>query len=136
MIRILKIAAKGCSGIVNITSKVQKIVDKEGVRNGIVNLFVVGSTGSVTTCEDDPNIYKDIREVLEEIAPYDKDWRHHQTWGDKNGASHIRATMFGPSLTIPIVDGKLVLGTWQQIILINFDTKDRERKVAVTIFSV
>ena len=105
---------------------------REKFENGVVNLFIIGSTASVTTSEADENLYQDLKEVLEKIAPYKKDWRHHQTWGDDNGASHLRASLIGPSLTVPVVNGKLFLGSWQRIVLIDFDTKPRRREIVFT----
>jgi len=131
--QILEIATKGYSDIVEITSSVADIVSKSKIKNGLCHLFVIGSTASSTTCENDTNIFEDIREVLEEIVPYKKNWRHHKTWNDDNGAAHIRASMLGPDLTIPISNGQLILGTWQSIILIECDTRGRGRKIAVTI---
>ncbi|PIR08529.1 secondary thiamine-phosphate synthase enzyme [Candidatus Gottesmanbacteria bacterium CG11_big_fil_rev_8_21_14_0_20_37_11] len=130
--KILEFHTKGHTDIIDITAEVQDILDKENVRNGVVHLFVIGSTAALTTCESDERVYDDIKEVLEKIAPYKKNWKHHQTWGDDNGASHIRASLFGPSLTIPVSEGKLVLGTWQKIILLDFDTSSRMRKVVLS----
>jgi len=130
---ILTIETKGQNDIVEITDKIQDIVSRKGVENGIVNLFVIGSTASITTAEDDKNLYLDIKDVLETIAPYGKKWAHHKTWGDDNGAAHIRATLLGPNLSVPIEKGKLILGTWQKIVLLDFDTRERKREIVVSI---
>ena len=129
---ILTFQTKGNTDIVDITDKVMEVVRKEKVKEGIVNVFVKGSTASVTTIEADDNLYEDLREVLEKLTPMGKDWRHHQTWGDNNGGSHLRAALFGPSVSIPVINNKLSLGTWQKIVLIDFDTSAREREVIVT----
>ncbi|MBM3282914.1 YjbQ family protein [Candidatus Gottesmanbacteria bacterium] len=126
------IKTKGDTDIIDITNKVSEIVSQEKVSAGVVNVFVKGSTAVLTTIEADENLYNDLREVLEKIIPVKKDWRHHQTWGDDNGGSHLRAAFFGPSLTVPVTDGKLILGTWQKIVLIDFDTTPRQREITVS----
>jgi len=131
----LEFSTKGNTDILEITGEIQKIIDKKKFINGICHLFVIGSTAALSACEDDSNLFEDIKEVLEQIAPYDKNWKHHKTWGDDNGAAHIRATIIGPGLTMPVSGGKLVLGTWQKIILIDFDTGPRTRKITVTLVS-
>lgn len=127
----LKIQTKGNTDIIDITKKVQDLINKENFKKGLIHLFVIGSTCSLTTCEDDPNLYKDLKEMFEKIAPYKKDYHHHQTWGDDNGASHLRASLLKQSLTVPVTNSRLFLGTWQKIILIDFDTKPRTREVLV-----
>lgn len=131
--KILEINTRGFTDIIDITDKVQEIIHNEKIKTGVCHLFVIGSTAALTTCEADENLYEDIREVLENIAPYKKNWRHHQTWHDDNGAAHIRATILGPSLTVPVANGKLTLGIWQKIILIDFDTGPRTRKIIVNL---
>jgi secondary thiamine-phosphate synthase enzyme len=130
--RILTFQTKGNTDIVDITDKVIEVVKKEKVKEGVVNIFVKGSTAAVTTIEADDNLYEDLREVLEKLVPMGKNWRHHQTWGDDNGGSHLRAALFGPSVSIPVINNKLSLGTWQKIVLIDFDTSVRRREVIVT----
>lgn len=127
----LKTSAK--DEIVDITSKVQEAVSRSNVKDGLACVFVVGSTAAVTTVEHEPGLVADLREALERLYPKDKDYEHHQRWGDGNGHSHIRASFVGPSLTVPISDGKLVLGTWQQIVFLEFDNKPRSRQIAVQI---
>lgn len=129
---ILTFQTKGHTDIIDITKEVEKVVEKEKIKEGVVTVFVKGSTAAITTIEADDNLYKDLKEVLEKIAPMGKDWRHHQTWGDDNGGSHIRAAIFGPSLSIPIINGRLYLGTWQKIVLLDFDTSSRRREVLAT----
>jgi len=132
--KTVEIQTKGHTDIINITPKIQKIIDDEKVKNGVCHLFVIGSTASITTCENDEQLFEDLKEVLQQIAPYKKNWRHHQTWGDDNGAAHIRASLLGPNLCLPIENGKLILGTWQSIVLLDFDTGPRTRKIAITFF--
>jgi len=129
---IIKIPTKGHTDIIDITDKVAEVVEKEKTKGGIVNIFVKGSTAAVTTIEADENLYDDLREVLDKIMPMGKNWKHHQTWGDDNGGSHLRAALFGPSVTVPVADGRLILGVWQKIVLIDFDTSDRIREVIIS----
>lgn len=131
----LTISTQGNTDIIDITEKVIETIEKGKVSEGIVNIFVKGSTAAITTIESDKNLYDDLREVLEKIIPQDKDWRHHKTWGDNNGAAHLRAALIGPSLSVPIVDGQLVLGTWQRIVLLDFDTVPRNREIIINILS-
>jgi secondary thiamine-phosphate synthase enzyme len=119
--------------IKNITDDVSKAIKESKIKEGIVNIFVSGSTASISTMEFEPNLVKDIEKAMERIAPSDIEYEHHKTWGDENGKSHVRATIVGPSLTVPFKDGKLLLGTWQQIVLLDFDVPKRERKVVVQI---
>jgi len=118
---------------VDITGRVQEIVSKSKVKDGLACVFVVGSTAAVTTVEHEPGLVSDMQEAMERLYPRDKDYEHHRRWGDGNGHSHIRASFVGPSLTVPIADGKLVLGTWQQIVFMEFDNKPRSREVAVQV---
>ena len=129
--KTFSIKTKGLTDAIDITEKVQDSLPKN--KNGLVNVFVKGSTASISIIEGDPNLYEDLKEALEVFSPYKKDWKHHQTWeNDDNGASHLRATMFGPSETVPFQDGKLLLGQWQRIVLIDFDTGPRTREVVIT----
>lgn len=127
----LKTAAR--DEIVDITDKVQEIVSKSKVEHGLACVFVVGSTAAVTTVEHEPGLVSDMKEAMERLYPKDIDYEHHQRWGDGNGHSHIRASFVGPSLTVPIVEGRLLLGTWQQIVFMEFDNKPRSREVAVQV---
>lgn len=129
----LLIKTKGFSDIKDITSEVQKVVLKSGTKNGLVNIFAVGSTASITTVEYEPALVEDVRECLEKFASSTMHSRHSQTWGDDNGFSHIRATFMGPGLTVPVSEGKLVLGTWQQIVVIDHDNRPRSRKIFVQV---
>jgi len=119
--------------IEDITPQVERAVQDSELQAGIVTLFCPGSTGGLTTIEYESGVVADLQQVLDEIAPPDRDYRHHLRWGDDNGASHIRAALVGPSLTIPFVEGRLTLGTWQQIVFLNFDTHARARRVVLQI---
>lgn len=130
--KTFSVKTKGFTDIIDITGQIEELLKKESVKSGVVTVFVQGSTAAVSAIEADPNLYEDMRKVLENIAPYKKDWKHHKTWGDDNGAAHIRATMFGPSETIPFENSKLLLGQWQRIVLMDFDTGPRTREVVVS----
>lgn len=131
---ILTFQTKGNTDIIDITGEVIECAKKSKVMDGIASLFVKGSTASLTTIEADENLYQDLKEVLDKLIPMNKDWKHHRTWGDLNGGSHLRASIIGPSLNIPIKNNRLVLGTWQKIVLIDFDTLPRTREVFVNCF--
>ena len=118
--------------IVNITREVEEIVFKTGVKNGIVNVFIPGSTGAVTTLEYEPGLLKDLPNALERMAPKNASYEHEKTWHDGNGRSHVRASIIGPSITIPIKDGSLRLGTWQQLVFVELDVRPRSRRIIVT----
>ena len=127
------IDTKGFSDIKDITGKVQDIVVKSGIKNGLVNIFAVGSTASITTIEYEPALEADMKEQLEKFASHTMKSRHSETWGDDNGFSHIRATFMGPGMTAPISDGNIVLGTWQQVVVIDHDNRPRSRKIFVQV---
>lgn len=127
------VRSKGFCDIIDITDKVSLAVRKSEIKNGIAVIFVPGSTAAITTLEANAGLEDDLKEVLEKIAPQNKTYHHDEKWGDGNGFSHIRASLFGPSLTIPIVQGELILGTWQQIVLCDFDNRARERKIVIQI---
>ncbi len=103
------------------------------IQNGAVTIFCIGSTGSITTMEFESNLSRDVSEFLERIIPLDRDYHHHKTWGDFNGGSHLRAMFLGPSLTVPFVEKRLTLGTWQQIVYLNFDRIEKTRKIVLQI---
>lgn len=123
----------GLSDIHDITARVRDIIEQSGIQNGLVTVFAVGSTASVTTIEYEPALVEDMRDKLEEFASRTMQSRHSQTWGDDNGFSHIRATFMGPGLTAPVSDGTVVLGTWQQICVIDHDNRPRTRKIFVQV---
>ena len=117
----------------DITEVVARAVDDSQRASGIVTVFVVGSTAAITTIEFEPGAVADFNAMLEKLAPRRGEYEHHLRWGDDNGSSHARAALLGPSLTIPIVDGKLTLGTWQQIMLLELDTRPRDREIVIQI---
>lgn len=127
------ISTEGFTDIKDLTSEVKKKVKESGIKEGIITLFVPGSTGALTTIEFEPNLCKDFKEIFEKLIPYSASYHHEKTWGDDNGPSHLRASLVGPSLTIPISNGNLTLGTWQQIVFIDFDTTPRRREIILKI---
>ncbi|MET1124928.1 MAG: secondary thiamine-phosphate synthase enzyme YjbQ [Archaeoglobaceae archaeon] len=121
------------NGMADITEEVQRFVRESGIEEGAVVVFNIGSTGAITTIEFEPGLQKDFPRIMDRIAPYGEHYEHHKTWGDDNGSSHVKASIVGPSIVVPFKDGKLLLGTWQQIVVVNFDTRRRRRKVAIQI---
>src|SRR3990167_787607 len=119
----IRLKTKGDGDLVNITEEVSSILARSKIKEGSVTVFVVGSTAAITTFEYEPGLIKDIRDLYEKIVPSNKHYSHDETWGDANGFSHLRAALQGPSLTVPFEKGKLVLGTWQQIVLAEFDNR-------------
>jgi secondary thiamine-phosphate synthase enzyme len=117
----------------DVTPHVADAVAKSAVSAGTVTVFVVGSTAAVTTIEFEPGAVSDFNRLFDQLAPRDAEYRHHLRWGDDNGSSHVRAALLGPSLTVPVVAGELTLGTWQQIILVEFDTQPRRREVVIQV---
>ena len=130
---IVHLETKGHCDVLDITPQVKTAVKDSGLRDGIATVFCPGSTGALTTIEHEPGAVHDLKEILDEIAPPDRDYRHHLRWGDDNGHSHVRAAMLGPSLTVPVVEGALTLGTWQQIVFIDFDTRARSRRLVLQL---
>ena len=128
-----KIKTRGFNDIIDITDQISDLVKKSEVNDGICLISCPGATTGITTIEADPNLLEDFKEFLEKIIPSDRTYRHDETWGDKNASSHIRSALIKPFLTVPIEDGKLILGTWQQIVLIDFDNRPRERQIIVKI---
>lgn len=130
----LQIPTKGNNHVLDITEDVAGAVEKSGIKDGVVTIFNVGSTAGITTTEYEPGLVNhDLKAMFEKIAPANGRYKHEETWHDDNGHSHIRASLLGPSLSVPVVNGKLTLGTWQQIILIDFDTRARTRTVICQI---
>jgi secondary thiamine-phosphate synthase enzyme len=129
----LKISTQGNSELLDITEKVSTVLHCQKIKEGNVTVFVVGSTASVTTTEYEPGLKKDIPEMLERLAPSNMPYHHNNTWGDGNGHAHVRASFLGPSIVIPFSDGKMLLGTWQQIVLIDFDTRPRTRDIVIQL---
>ena len=129
----LRVTTSGQGDAHDITDDVRRAIVERGVSNGIVTVFVVGSTAGITTIEFEPGAIADLNRLFDRLAPRGADYQHHLRWGDDNGSSHVRAALLGPSLVVPFVDGKLTLGTWQQIMLIELDTRARQREVIVQI---
>ncbi len=127
------ISTKGRSDIIDITSKIDELVKKSKIKEGMTIVFVSGSTAAITTMEYEDGLIEDMKEFFEKLAPEDFDYKHHKRWVDHNGAAHLKAALIGPDLVVPIEDGKLCLGTWQQIVLIDFDERPREREIIVKI---
>jgi secondary thiamine-phosphate synthase enzyme len=121
----------GFCDIIDITAKVREHLEKESIQNGLATLFVSGSTAALTTIEHEPGLIQDLKEFVEKIVPSDRRYHHDDRWGDDNGFSHLRASLFGPSLAVPIEHGQLRLGTWQQIVLLDFDNRARTREITV-----
>ena len=121
----------GFCDIIDITAKVRQHLEKSRIQNGLATLFVSGSTAALTTIEHEPGLIQDLKEFVERIIPSDRRHHHDDRWGDDNGFSHLRAALFGPSLAIPIEQGRLCLGTWQQIVLLDFDNRPRTREITV-----
>jgi secondary thiamine-phosphate synthase enzyme len=129
----ISLSTKGFCDIQDITSPVSAIVGKSRVQNGTVTIFCKGSTGAVTTIEYEGGVLEDLKKAIERIAPSNIPYAHDQRWGDGNGFSHVRAALLGPSLTVPILQGSLGLGTWQQIVFIDFDNRGRRRNILVQV---
>ena len=126
----IQVITSGNAEVIDVTQDVEKSVQKSKIKNGIACINVMGSTGAITTCEYEPGLVEDIRELFDRLIP-EGPYKHDKMWGDGNGHSHLRSSLIGPSLTIPIVKGDLALGTWQQIIFIDFDNRHRERKLII-----
>jgi secondary thiamine-phosphate synthase enzyme len=129
----ISLSAKGFTDVVEITGEVADIVTSGTIRDGIVTVFVPGSTAGVTTIEFESGAVSDLRDAVERLFPRGIRYAHDARWGDGNGFSHVRSAMLGPSLTVPISDKKLLLGTWQQIVLVDFDNRPRRREVIVQV---
>lgn len=130
----IRVKTKGNNHVVDITQEVSEAVCKSGTENGVVTVFAAGSTAGITTTEYEPGLANyDLEAAFEKIAPKNARYEHEKTWHDDNGHAHVRASLLGPSLSVPIVDGRLTLGTWQQIILIDFDTRTRDRTIICQI---
>lgn len=119
--------------MIDLTEKISNLVAKSGITNGNATIFVSGSTGSVTTIEFEPGLIHDFPEMLKRIAPKNLDYGHEKMWHDGNGHSHVKASLLGPSLTIPFIDSQLCLGTWQQIIFLELDTRSRNRDLILQV---
>jgi secondary thiamine-phosphate synthase enzyme len=128
------VSTKGDSQVIDITRQVGRIVAESGMRQGMLVVFVVGSTAAITTTEAEPGLMThDLKAFWERLAPEDDYYKHEETWHDDNGHAHVRASALGPSLALPVIGGQLPLGTWQQIVLLDFDTRPRRRELIVQI---
>lgn len=129
----INVSTKGFNDVVDITDEVKKIVKNSKIKDGIVSLFIPGSTATITTIEYESGLVEDIKVALEKVAPMKGYYKHEEAWHDGNGYAHIRAALMKPSISVPIEDGELSLGSWQQVVLIDFDNRARERKIIVKI---
>ena len=129
----ISLSTKGFGDILDITHHVDAMIDRSKIENGLVTVFCPGSTGAVTTIEYESGVLRDLQRAIEKIAPSDIPYEHDRRWGDGNGFSHVRAALMKPSLSIPMVKGRLALGTWQQIVFIDFDNRRRERNILVQV---
>ena len=122
---------KGNGDLIDITADIAKALRQSGLKTGTVTVFNIGSTAAITTFEFEPGLIKDVQDLYEKLIPSKKHYCHDETWGDANGFSHLRAALQGPSLAIPFENGELLLGTWQQVVLAEFDNRPRQRQVVV-----
>lgn len=123
----------GAGDIIDITSKLERAVRESGLNSGTVTAFVPGSTGGITTIEYEPGLLKDLPELMEKLIPSDRPYQHNETWHDGNGFSHLRSALVGPDITVPFTGGKLLLGTWQQVVFLEFDNRPRRRHIIFQI---
>jgi secondary thiamine-phosphate synthase enzyme len=129
----ISFGTKGFSDIIDLTDAVGGVLKRSKIENGLVTVFCPGSTGAVTTIEYESGVLKDLQRAIEKIVPSNIPYDHDRRWGDGNGFSHVRAALMKPSLTVPLIKGKLSLGTWQQIVFIDFDNRSRDRNIVVHI---
>jgi len=129
--RYIKLKTKGNSDIIDITPDLKKITEEEKLKDGIIFLSVIGSTAALTTMEYESGLIKDLKDTCESLMPYKADYAHNFTWSDDNGHAHLRSSLIKTHLFVSVTSGKLDLGTWQQIVLIDFDTRPRDRKIVI-----
>lgn len=129
----IQLHSEGEGDIIDVTEQLLNIVKVSKIKNGIITVFVSGSTAAVTTIEYEPGLVHDFPEMLSRLVPKDIEYEHDNTWHDGNGHSHVRASLIGPSITIPIINGKLTLGTWQQVVLLEMDTRSRNRTLILQL---
>ena len=133
----LRFQTQGHNHIVNITDSISQVISESGMSEGNVLISAVGSTTGITTLEYEPGLVnQDVNEMFELFAPYKKAYKHNETWHDDNGAAHLRSTLTGTSMTVPFIDGQLILGTWQQVVFMDFDTRPRDRTVVVQLMGI
>ncbi len=131
--KYINVQSKGENNIIDLTDKISEKIKESQISSGIVTVFVTGSTGALTTIEYEPGLLKDFPDMLSRIAPNELNYEHEQMWHDGNGRSHVKASLIGPSLTIPFNDENLLLGTWQQVVFVELDTRGRERNITLQI---
>ncbi len=131
--RTIELQTQGHADMHDLTSRVGDHVQESGVTSGVVTVFTSSSTSALTTIEYESGALHDLRRALDEIAPPDREYRHNLRWRDGNGHAHLRAALIGPSISVPIIDGRLALGTWQQILFIDFDVRPRHRGIVVQV---
>lgn len=131
--QVYRFSTEGDGAVVDLTGALESALAESGVTAGQLVVFVPGSTGAVTTIEYEPGLIRDLPEFFERIIPKETVYHHDATWGDGNGFSHLRAALVGPSISIPICGGKMTLGTWQQVVFLEFDNRERERKITISI---
>jgi secondary thiamine-phosphate synthase enzyme len=129
----IKFQTKGEVDILDITKQVNKVIQETTIKDGIATVFCPGATGAITTIEYEPGLIEDLPNALEKFAPKNAYYKHHELWRDGNGHSHVRASIMGPSLTVPFNDKRLILGTWQQLVFVELDVKPRNRQIIVQI---
>ena len=129
----ISLSTRGFSDIIDITDKVLSVLKRSNIGNGLVTVFCPGSTGALTTIEYESGVLRDLKQALEKMAPSNIPYEHDRCWGDGNGFSHVRAALMKPSLTVPLIEGRLTLGTWQQIVFIDFDNRSRQRDLIVQV---
>ena len=129
--KYIEFNTSGNSESIDITSRLRDALDETELQNGIVTVFVPGATGALTTVEYEPGLVQDMEELWEKLIPSSKSYHHDRTWGDGNGHSHLRSTLLGPSLSVPFCSGAFTLGTWQQVIFIDFDARSRTRRLVL-----
>jgi secondary thiamine-phosphate synthase enzyme len=127
----ISLSTKGYNDMHDVTQDIVQKLSENNMQNGVVTIFVPGSTGGLTTIEYEPGLERDFGELMERIAPHGPTYHHDARWGDGNGFSHVRASLLGPSLSVPIADGRMTLGTWQQIVFIDFDNRSRARTLMI-----
>ncbi|MDH5682565.1 MAG: secondary thiamine-phosphate synthase enzyme YjbQ [Spirochaetota bacterium] len=125
----IRFSTHGKVDVIDLSSRLEEILHKSSIKNGQLYLFAIGSTGALTTIEYEPGLKKDIKEFFDELIPYGKNYHHHETWHDDNGSSHLQSALLKPNLNVPIQDGKLILGSYQQVVFVDFDTRSRARTV-------
>jgi secondary thiamine-phosphate synthase enzyme len=129
----IQLKTDGAGAIVDITPKLSEAVRRSGMNAGTITAFVPGSTGGLTTIEYEPGLLKDLPDLMEKLVPSDRPYEHDHTWHDGNGFSHLRSALIGPDITVPFTGGKLLLGTWQQVVFLEFDNRPRTRRIILQI---